>query len=60
MKQERKRKFETLIEPVNEVINNGWKIEHYGLFVAGSCQTVMKKKVNEESEVKEGMKLKEE
>ena len=55
-----RRKFKSFFEPINMLIKEGWEIEHYTLFVAGSCQAVMKKKVNEESEVKDGMKLKEE
>lgn len=55
-----RRKFTSFFEPINMLIKDGWKIEHYTLFVAGSCQAVMKKKVNEETDVKEGMKLKEE
>ena len=53
MKQERKNLF----EPINMLIKDGWKIEHYTLFVAGSCQAVMKKNVNQETDEKEGMKL---
>ena len=52
-----RRKFVSFFEPINMLIKDGWSIEHYTSFVAGSCQVVMKKKVNEESEVKEGMKL---
>lgn len=52
-----KKKFASFFEPINLLIKDGWEIEHYTLFVAGSCQAVMKKKVNEESEIKEGMKL---
>ena len=55
-----RRKFTSFFEPINMLIKDGWKIEHYTLFVAGSCQAVMKKKVNEKTDVKEGMKLKEE
>ena len=52
-----RKKFISFFEPINMLIRDGWKIEHYTLFVAGSCQAVMKKKVNEESGVKEGLKL---
>lgn len=52
-----RRKFVSFFEPINMLIKDGWKIEHYTPFIAGSCQAVMKKKVNEESDVKEGMKL---
>jgi len=56
----KKRKFETLFEPVNELIKNGWEIGSFSSMVS-SVNTithwVMKRKVNGESEVKEGMKL---
>lgn len=55
-----RRKFTSFFEPINILIKDGWKIEHYTLFVAGSCQAIMKKLINEGSDVKEGMKLKEE
>ena len=42
---------------MNMLIKDGWVVEHYTALMAGACQAVMKKKVNEESEVKEGMKL---
>lgn len=52
-----KKKFATFFEPLNIFIKDGWKIEHYTSLMAGACQAVMKKKVNEESEIKEGIKL---
>ena len=52
-----KKKLVTFFEPINILIKNGWKIEHYTSLMTGVCQAVMKKKVNEESEIKEGMKL---
>ena len=55
-----RRKFASFFEPINMLIKNGWKIEQYTLYITNSCQAIMKKKVNEDSEVKEGMKLKEE
>lgn len=55
-----RRKFTSFFEPINLLIKDGWKVEHYTSFVAGSCQAVMKKKVNEELEVKMGLTLKEE
>lgn len=58
----KKRKFETSLEPINLLIQNGWEIEHFNSMFSGInliTHWIMKKKVNEESEVKEGMKLKE-
>ena len=56
----KKRKFETIFEPINLLIKNGWEIEKFSSMVI-SVNTithwVMKKKVNEESDVKENMKL---
>lgn len=57
------RKFETIFEPINLLIKNGWEIEKFSsMFSSINLIThwVMKKKVNEESEVKVGMKLIEE
>ena len=56
----KKRKFETTFEPINLLIKNGWEIEKFSsMFSSINLIThwVMKKKVNEESEAKEGMKL---
>jgi hypothetical protein len=56
----KKRKFETTFEPINLLIKNGWEIEKFSsLFSNINLIThwVMKKKVNEESEVKECMIL---
>lgn len=55
-----RRKFVSFFEPINMLIKDGWRIEHYTPFIAGTCQVIIKKKVKEESQVKEGMKLKEE
>lgn len=52
-----KKKFESFFEPINLLIRDGWNIEHYTSLMAAVCQAVMKKKVNEESEIKEGLKL---
>ncbi len=55
-----KRKYETIFEPVNTLIKDGWKIDQFSYIISGvnTISTyIMKKKVNEESEVKEGMKL---
>ena len=56
----KKRKFETTFEPINFLIKNGWKIENFSSMVS-SVNTIthwiVKKKVNEEFEVKEGLKL---
>lgn len=54
-----RRKFASFFEPINMLIKDGWVIEHYTVFYAGSCQAIMKKKVKEESEIKKGMELKE-
>ena len=56
----KKRKFETSFEPINLLIKNGWEIEQFSSMFSGInliTHWIMKKKVNEESEVKEGMKL---
>lgn len=55
-----RRKFASFFEPINMLIKEGWKIEQYTLYVTNSCQAIMKKIVSEESEIKKGMKLKEE
>ena len=52
-----KKKLVTFFEPINILIKDGWKIEHYTSLMTGVCQAVMKKMVNKESEIKEGMKL---
>lgn len=52
-----RRKFASFFEPISMLIKDGWKIEHYTVFVAGSCQAVMKKKVKDESEIKKGIEL---
>lgn len=59
----KKRKFETPFEPINLLVKNGWEIDKFSSTVIGVnmiTHWVMKKKVNKESDVKEGMKLKEE
>lgn len=53
----RRRKFSSFFEPINILIKDGWILEHYTSFVAGSCQAIMKKNINVETEAKEGMKL---
>lgn len=56
----KKRKFETTFEPINLLIKKGWEIEKFSsMFSSINLIThwIMKKKVNEESEVKEGMEL---
>ena len=40
-----RRKFISFFEPINMLIKDGWEIEHYTVFIAGTCQAVMKKKV---------------
>lgn len=55
-----RRKFASFFEPINMLIKDGWVIEHYTVFYAGSCQAIMKKKVKEEFEAKEGMRFKDE
>lgn len=55
-----KRKYETVFEPVNTLIKEGWEIDKFSYIISGvnTISTyIMKKKVNEESDVKEGMKL---
>ena len=55
-----KRKFETVFEPVNTLIKDGWEINQFSHMILGTNTVttyIMKKKVNEESEIKEGMKL---
>lgn len=54
-----RRNFASFFEPINNLIKDGWEIEHYTLFIAASCQAIMKKKVNDVSEAKVGMILKE-
>lgn len=59
----KKRKFETIFEPINLLVKDGWEIDKFssmlqnGMFTNLITHWVMRKKVNEESEVKEGMKL---
>lgn len=56
------RKFRTNFEPVNLLIKNGWSIEQLSSYIAYQNTItlwVMKKKVNRDSEIKEGMKIKE-
>lgn len=55
-----KRKYETVFEPVNTLIKDGWEIDQFSHVISGvnTISTyIMKKKVNNESEVKEGMNL---
>lgn len=57
---EKKRKFETTFEPINLLTKNGWEIDKFSSMFSNInliTHWVMKKKVNEESEIKEGMKL---
>lgn len=58
-----KRNFKSLFEPINLLIKNGWEIDKFSSTVISVnyiTHWVVKKKVNENSEVKEGMKLIEE
>lgn len=58
--KEKKRNFESNFEPINLLIKNGWEIDKFSSMVSSIyliTHWVMKKKVNEESEVKEGLKL---
>jgi hypothetical protein len=58
--KEKMRVFESGFEPINLFIKNGWVIEKFSSLLRGAYTItfwVMKKKVNEKSEVKEGMKL---
>ena len=55
-----KRKYATVFEPVNTLIKDGWEIDQFSHIISGvnTISTyIMKKKVNEESEVKQGLKL---
>lgn len=52
-----RRRFVSFFEPINMLIKDGWRIEHYTPFIAGTCQVIINKKVKEESDVKAGMKL---
>ena len=56
-----KRKYETIFEPVNSFIKKGWEIDQFSHIIMSGVNTIttyiIKKKVNDESEVKEGMKL---
>ncbi len=56
-----KRKYETIFEPVNTLIKKGWEIDQFSHIIMSGVNTIttyiIKKKVNDESEVKEGMKL---
>lgn len=54
------RNFASNFEPINLLIKNGWEIEKFSTVLNNYFTTtlwVVKKKVNMESEVKEGMKL---
>ena len=56
----KKRKYETPFEPINLLIKNGWEIDKFSSMVSSVnliTHWVMKKKVNEETEVKEGTKI---
>lgn len=58
--KEKKRKFESIFEPINLLIKNGWEIEKFSSMVSSInyiTHWIMKKKVNEESEVHNGLKL---
>ena len=55
-----KRNFKSLFEPINLLIKNGWEIDKFSSMVISTnyiTHWVVKKKVNEESEMKKGMKL---
>ena len=54
------RNFASNFEPINLLLKNGWEIEKFSSVLNNYFTTtlwVMKKKVNDDSEVKEGMKL---
>lgn len=55
----KKRKFETPFEPINMLIKGGWEIDQFSYIISGNAiaSYIMKKKVIEESEAKEGMIL---
>lgn len=56
-----KRKFATPFEPINQLIEKGWKIDKFSSIISGVnliTHWIMKKKINLESEVREGLKLK--
>lgn len=55
----KKRKFETPFEPINMLIKEGWEIDQFSYIISGNAISsyIMKKKVIEESEAKEGMIL---
>lgn len=58
--KEKMRVFESGFEPINLFIKNGWMIEKFSTLLRGAYTItfwVMTKKVNDASEVKEGMKL---
>lgn len=56
----KKRKFETTFEPINLLIKKGWEIDKFSSNVSSVnliTHWVMKKIVNEDSEVKDGLIL---
>ena len=58
--KEKKRKFESIFEPINLLIKNGWEIDKFSSMVSSInyiTHWVMKKKVNDESEAKNNIKL---
>ena len=59
--KEKMRVFETEMEPINLLIKNGWEIEKFSSLLRGTYTItfwVMKKRINKESEIKEGIKIK--
>ena len=58
--KEKARVFESNFEPINLLIRHGWEIENSSSLLYDFLTTtlwVMKKKITEVSEIKEGMKL---
>lgn len=58
--KEKARVFESNFEPINLLIRHGWEIEKFSSLLNDFFTTtlwVMKKKIKEVSEIKEGMKL---
>lgn len=59
----KKRKFETPFEPINLLIKDGWEVDKFSSMVISVnmiTHWVIKKKLKEESVIKEGLKLIEE
>ncbi|MBR1652157.1 MAG: hypothetical protein IJ692_02055 [Alloprevotella sp.] len=58
--KDKMRNFESNFEPISLLIKNGWEIDKFSSMLTNFFTVtlwVMKKKVNEESEIREGMKL---